>query len=125
MVKKYLVFLFCLIFPFLAFADALVITVSAKSPEFKITEPTNPTTGYSWNIVYDHDLLSLTTEKTYVPNSKLMGAGGKMIWVFKAKPEAFKKPDSQTMLRLVYERPWNPQDHPKEMYILVKFIPSS
>jgi len=121
MIRKIIFFTVALIFPFLAFADALVINVSASSPEFKITEPTNPTTGYTWKMDFDHNLLSLKTEKTYIPNSKLFGAAGKMIWVFRAKPEAFRKPDSQTMLRLVYERPWNPQDHPKEMFILVKF----
>jgi hypothetical protein len=50
-----------------------------------------------------------------------MGADGKTIWVFTAKPGAFKSPDKQTSLRLVYERPWNPKDHPKEMFILVQF----
>lgn len=121
MFKKLVCFMVILVFPLFSFADAMVINVTPQSPQFKITEPTNSTTGYQWVVQYDHTLLTLKGEKSYVPNSKLMGAGGKTIWVFNATPQAFVKPHTQTMIRFVYERPWNPKDNPKEMFIVVEF----
>lgn len=120
MLKK-LLFCFLLFFPIVLFAESTVIHVTPQSPEFRIVEPTNSTTGYAWSVTYDHALLNLKSEKSYVPNSKLMGAGGKMIWVFTATPQAFKKMPSQTMIRLLYARPWNTKDNPREMFIVVEF----
>lgn len=119
--RSYVYAVLFLLLPLGAFAEAADIHVTSQSPQFRITEPSNGTTGYVWKMDYDKNLLSLTSEKTYVPNSKLMGAGGKTIWVFTAKPQAFVKPKTQTMLKLVYQRPWNPKDNPKEMFIVVEF----
>ena len=120
MLKK-LLFCFLLFFPIVLFAESTVIHVTPQSPVFRITEPSNGTTGYVWKADYDHVLLDLKSEKYYVPKSTLIGAGGKTIWVFTATPQAFKKMPSQTMIRLLYARPWNPKDNPREMFIVVAF----
>lgn len=125
MIKKILCFLMIFIFPVLTFGEASTIYVTKQSPEFRITEPSNGTTGYQWSVDYDHALLDLTSEKNLVTNSKLIGSGGKTVWVFKAKPEAFQATSKQTMVKLIYARPWDPKDNPTEMFFVVEFAPLS
>ncbi|HEV2614784.1 MAG TPA: protease inhibitor I42 family protein [Gammaproteobacteria bacterium] len=121
MLKKLLVFIVVLILPALTFAEASTIHVTKQSPEFRITEPSNGSTGYQWTVNYDHALLDLKSEKNIPAKSKLIGAGGETVWVFTAKPEAFQNSTKQTMVKLIYARPWDTKDDPKEMFFVVEF----
>ncbi len=122
MLKRILCSIVLALFPLFALAEAETIAVTRDSPEFKITQPSNATTGYRWRVIYDKSLMTLKTEKYLVPNSKLIGAGGKTIWVFHAKPKAFRKPPLQTQIHMIYERAWSPKDHPTELFFMVKFV---
>ncbi|MDX2164023.1 MAG: protease inhibitor I42 family protein [Gammaproteobacteria bacterium] len=121
MFRKFLISVALMLFPMFGFAEASTITVTQQSPEFKITEPSNSTTGYQWRVDYDKSLLTLRSVKNYVQYSKLIGAGGKTIWVFRAKPNAFKKLPKQTQIHLIYERPWDKKDNPTELFFVVEF----
>lgn len=110
-----------MLFPVLAFAEVATITVTKQSPEFRVTEPSNSTTGYRWRVEYDKSLLTLTREVSFVPHSKLIGAGGKTIWFFKATPKAFNVPHTETQVHLIYERPWDKNDNPTELFFVVEF----
>jgi predicted secreted protein len=121
MFKKILISVMLVLFPLLGFAEASTITVTQQSPEFKITEPSNGRTGYQWRVEYDKSLLTLRSVKNYVQYSKLIGAGGKTIWVFRAKSGAFKKLPRETQVHLIYERPWDKKDNPTELFFVVEF----
>ncbi len=119
---KQIVFLLFFLFPLSLFAqETSVIQVTQQSPQFKITQTANATTGYQWTVKFDHNLLDLKSQTYLVANSKLIGAPGKTVWVFTAKPLAFKQPNTQTQIVLNYARPWDKKDHPINMVITVQF----
>lgn len=101
---------------------ANIIVVDPTSPQFEIIQNANATTGYSWVLrEYDKRLLKLINS-TYIPSkSQLAGAGGKMIWVFKATPEAFQQGSTETKILLTYARSWAPNDHPTSVEFKVVF----
>src|ERR1035441_4739505 len=70
--------------------------------EFKITLQCNPTTGYQWVLAKapDEKLAKLLRSDYKRPDSKLVGAGGDMVWTFRALTEG------QTQVELNYVRPW-------------------
>ena len=70
--------------------------------EFKITLQCNPTTGYQWVLAKapDEKLVKLLGSEYKRLDSKLMGAGGDMVWTFKALAEG------KAEIRLDYIRPW-------------------
>jgi inhibitor of cysteine peptidase len=76
--------------------------------EFKIILPSNPTTGYQWVLVKPPDgkLAKLLRSDYLRPDSKLMGAGGHMMWTFKALGEG------TTEMKLNYLRPWEKGQKP-------------
>ena len=75
----------------------------AINQEFVIALGSNPTTGYSWQVSYDKDVLKLL-ESTYKPGEKakqgVVGAGGIEYFRF----ETLKT--GKTEITLVYKRPW-------------------
>ena len=73
-----------------------------KGQTFDITLDANPTTGYSWKADYDALYLRLV-EKRFQPSSEAVGAGGKETFTFQALRAG------QTELRMLYQRPWEPQ----------------
>lgn len=82
--------------------------VSAASPVFILKLKSNPTTGFSWFMREYDDRLIIPIKHAYQsPTGKLMGAPGYDIWTFKVKPAGFVVPQ-QTVLRMVYARPWAP-----------------
>ncbi len=88
------------------------ITVTQKSPEFKIQLKANPTTGYTWTTKqYDQHLLTLVNYRYIPPSVQMPGAGGIAEWDFKANAKAFEKPQS-TIIQLLYARSWDLTDHP-------------
>jgi inhibitor of cysteine peptidase len=90
----------------LAPGDALIITLKS-----------NPTTGYSWNVV-DIDFSILKPGKTeFRPISNLLGAPGKEILYFTALS------DGEIKLVLGYRRPWEKGVKPlNTFYVIVKVI---
>src|SRR5437870_545713 len=62
------------------------IIIQPKTSEFEIIQPANPTTGYRWTLIsYDKHLLELIRSNYENKKPQLIGSGGKMSWIFKAK----------------------------------------
>jgi inhibitor of cysteine peptidase len=70
--------------------------------EFNVTLASNPTTGYKWDLAkpLDAKLLQLVTNIYERPETRLVGAGGREVWTFKAVDEG------KTQIALKYVRPW-------------------
>lgn len=67
----------------------------------EIALPANPTTGYAWEVVrVETDLLAADGEPGFTPDSDLVGAGGLMVFRFKAIGAG------QGTLQLIYRRPF-------------------
>lgn len=78
-------------------------TILATAREnFVITLNSNMTTGYHWELAkpLDKNRLELVGSKYIEPSTKLIGAGGKEVWTFKAL-----KTGKATVF-LKYIRPW-------------------
>ena len=96
------------------------ITVTQKSPEFKIQLKANPTTGYTWTTKqFDQQLLTLVNYHYIPPSIQMPGAGGIAEWDFKCNTKAFVKPQS-TIIHLLYARSWDVTDHPTNVEFTVK-----
>lgn len=71
--------------------------------EFVIALGSNPTTGYSWQEIYDENMLRLV-EKTYRPGEEaeegLVGAGGVEYFHFRTLEAG------ETEITLTYKQPW-------------------
>jgi len=67
-----------------------------------VTLESNPTTGFKWELTRGADdaVLELVDYKFEAPESTLIGAGGKEVWVFKA----LKK--GRSIISMKYRRPW-------------------
>lgn len=82
--------------------------VTSAHPEFILKLKSNPTTGFSWFLrEYDDKLITPVKHVFQKPTGKLIGAPGYDLWTFKVKPAGFTVPQ-QTMMRMVYARPWSP-----------------
>ncbi|HET6420676.1 MAG TPA: protease inhibitor I42 family protein [Geobacteraceae bacterium] len=70
--------------------------------EFTLTLESNRTTGYQWQLAKSPDeaVVQFVGNKYEVPDTKLIGAGGKEIWTFKAVGKG------KTEIALKYVRPW-------------------
>jgi inhibitor of cysteine peptidase len=75
------------------------VTVGRK---FAIVLQSNQTTGYRWEISSAGDALVVkSTGAEYTPpDTKLVGAGGKEVWIFEAVGRG------TTEISLKYARPW-------------------
>jgi inhibitor of cysteine peptidase len=99
------------------------IVVSPAKPQFEIKLKSNPTTGYSWFLrEYNSELLTVVQHK-YVTatDKKLMGAPGYETWIFQVKPAGFIVPQ-QTLIRMIYERPWESQETPTQQLFKVATV---
>ncbi len=67
-----------------------------------ITLPSNPTTGYRWQLIapFDEGILKLSGSEYKKPDSKLLGAGGHELWTFQAVGPG------KTRIVMEYVRPW-------------------
>lgn len=82
------------------------IVVTPRQVEFTLRLKANPTTGYSWFLRdYDDNLIAPVKHTYQVPDTKLMGAPGYEVWVFRVKAAGFIVP-RQTAIRMIYSRPW-------------------
>lgn len=101
------------------------IMVQADQPEFTITLKSNPTTGYSWFLRdYHTDLIKPVKHEFIAGNPKLMGAPGQEVWTFRAKPAAFSVPQ-QTLIRMVYARPWEGMEQSSQLVFRVSTVENS
>ena len=78
--------------------------------EFKLTLRYNATTGYQWVLAKPPDgkLVKLLGSEYKRLDSKLLGAGGDMVWTFQALAEG------QTEMGLNYIRPWERGQKPAQ-----------
>lgn len=84
-----------------------------KAQTLVITLESNPTTGYSWEVVdLDDSILRQVGEPEFQPESEALGAPGVEILRF----EAMKA--GQAALKLVYRRPWEEGEEPLETFSL-------
>ncbi len=86
-------------------ASAASITLTEGQSQLQISLPANPTTGYRWTVIsYDKSLFHLDTSKFLPPDSKLIGAGGTMVFNFTIlKQERYPK---SSTLCFSYARLW-------------------
>jgi inhibitor of cysteine peptidase len=77
---------------------------------FKITLPSNPTTGYSWQLATAPDAAIVAKEgHEYRSNTPVRsGSGGHEIWIFKARGKG------RTAISLQYVRPWEKGQPPAD-----------
>ena len=100
---------------------ALLVNVPKNKSSFVITLEANPTTGYQWSVVsFDKDLLTLSSSYYQGPDSKLIGAGGHMLFTFTLnKEKAYPK---TTDLFFSYARPWEKGDTGAKQKVTVHFF---
>ncbi len=97
--------------------DDISINVNKDQANFVVTLPANPTTGYQWSVVsFDKDLLTLQGSKYQSPQTKLIGAGGQMVFTF-ALNKGKTYPD-KTNMQFNYARSWEPNSGSKQNVIV-------
>ena len=112
--------LFLLVLSSNVFAQSeTVMKVEPQQQLFTIELPANPTTGYQWSVVnYNKALLRLERSSYIRAETKLIGSGGQMQYVFSLKPcDIFP---AQTTLTFKYARPWEKKSG-NEKQVLIKF----
>lgn len=93
---------------------------AAVGSDVTVTLASNPTTGYSWQLseVPVAGLLRLIGHRFERPETAMLGAGGRDIWIFKAVGVG------QTQGVLEYARPWEKEKAPaKRLMIRATIIP--
>ncbi len=99
---------FCLMASTMGYAhDNPELEVNVNSPSFEVTLPANSTTGFQWSILhYDKGLLTLSGSSYEQPKTKLMGAGGKMHFIFTLQKRANYPVSTDILFK--YEHSWEP-----------------
>lgn len=99
--------------------DKQSISVAASQPEFTLKLKSNPTTGYSWYLrEYNANIIAPVKHSFEQPTRELIGASGFELWTFKVKPAGFTVPQ-QTVIRMVYARPWQGNDSSTQLVFRV------
>jgi predicted secreted protein len=92
-------------------------TIQAKLNEpFNISLDSNPTTGYSWTVDFDHEYLSGGTEVYSTSNTSQpvrVGSGSKQIFAFTPIQEG------KTTISAVYKRPWEDTVAEERTFLIV------
>lgn len=102
--------------------DGHSITINSNQPQFTVTLPANPTTGFQWTVLsYDNRLFSFTKSKYIAPQASRIGAGGTMVFTF-TKVKADHYPESSE-IQFKYARAWEP-DNAVVTKVIIKFNPS-
>ena len=100
-------------------ADTMTINADPASKQVVVTLPSNPTTGYQWNVsAYDTKLLKLVSSHYVAPQTTLIGAGGKMIFTFALLKG--KSNPNVTPMTFIYARSWEPKSGTIQK-VMVKF----
>lgn len=90
--------------------DKTNIAITPAQPTFTLKLKSNPTTGYSWFLrEYDAGIIAPVKHQYIAPEKPMPGAPGVECWTFKVKPAGFVVPQ-QTVIRLIYARPWQGND---------------
>ena len=88
-------------------ANTISIKAVTSAKEFQISLSANPTTGYQWSVKeYDKTLFKLKSSYYQRPQSKLIGAGGKMVYTFALRKRQHYP--QQTKMLFSYARAWEP-----------------
>ncbi len=87
--------------------NTLTLNVDPNCPQFVVTLPSNPTTGYQWvATTYDKTLFQLKSSRYAAPQTTLVGAGGQMTFTFGLiKGQSYP---ASTQMSFTYARPWDP-----------------
>jgi inhibitor of cysteine peptidase len=83
--------------------------INTKAGEtISIILDSNPTTGYKWQLAKpaDEKVLQLVSSEYRMPETQMVGAGGKEVWTFKALSTG------QTNIVFEYLRPWEKDKEP-------------
>ncbi|WP_133131373.1 protease inhibitor I42 family protein [Legionella yabuuchiae] len=116
----------CLLFFIITPAEAvntLNITVDPAKPTFQVKLPANPTTGFQWSIKdYDKKRFEMVDGQFTAPQTKLIGAGGTMVYTFKLQPG--KTYPEKTKMLFKYARSWEPESATYTR-VLIKFNPAN
>ena len=101
-------------------AEKLSMTVDASAPQFTISLPANPTTGFKW-VVKHYDTTHFTFLKAeYVATVPTrIGSGGQTKFVF-SRIRGVKYPKNSRMT-FSYSRPWDAKSG-SETIVTIKFI---
>lgn len=119
--KKFIIYILVLLsFASYCFAQDLkqpkVIEAQAGH-NFTIILKANATTGYQWQIAkpLDESIVKLINSEYLADKTKLVGAGGKQVWIFKALKAG------QTNISFKYMRPWGKNTPPQneESYLII------
>jgi inhibitor of cysteine peptidase len=79
----------------------------------EVSLESHPSTGYTWDVVSGQELLKLVSEPTFTATSQqVMGAGGNMRFEFRPVETG------QTLLELVYHRPFEVGIEPAQKFTL-------
>lgn len=111
--------IFILFFSLAACSGApMMINVDASKREFQVRLPANPTTGFQWTLQqYDKEKLKLLNSNYFQPNTRLMGAGGEMVYTF----ERLSTSSSSTNMVFQYARSFEPNKG-KSQRVRINFI---
>ena len=104
-------------------ADASTIVVHTGSPQFVVSLPANPTTGFQWTVSsYDTSKFKLKGAQYTHKATKLIGAGGTMTFTFALiKGQTYPK---STTMSFSYGRSWDAKSaHPK--VLTIQFTPNA
>lgn len=100
--------------------DKQIIDVHKSQKSFQVTLPGNATTGYEWSVMsYDNQLVHLSESHYQAPNTKLIGAGGNMIFTFNLNKG--KTYPAQTDMVFKYARSWEPKSGMLK-HVVVRFV---
>jgi inhibitor of cysteine peptidase len=86
--------------------------------EFTLTLESNRTTGYQWQLAKtpDETVVQLIGNRYEVPDTRLIGAGGREVWTFKAVGKG------KTEIHLKYVRPWEKDVPPVKATVFVVVV---
>lgn len=88
------------------------IMVAKNSPQFSVSLPANPSTGYSWFMEkYDPRFVEVVNH-VHQPQSQVPGASGIDVWTFKLTPITFTAPHV-LRINLLYARAWDVNTNPR------------
>lgn len=89
-----------------SYADTNMLVFSKAQPQFVITLPSNPTTGYQWKVTsYDKTLFQLKSSRYSPSKTSLVGAGGTMSFTFMLNKGQVYPASSK--MSFIYARPWD------------------
>lgn len=82
--------------------------------EFTLVLESNRTTGYSWQLTkpFDEGIVRLISSEYKAPETRLIGAGNKEVWTFKAVG------GGKTRIHMEYVRPWEKDTAPVRTTII-------